>query len=192
MKQHSLLMYIFLFSPASPFKGWHSWSPASIAPYRYHNSVTPTPCMSCFTTSTNHLWGLPLLLLSIFNTRCSVYSLSIRYTHPSISSLLPELLNLSCFSDLLISNPLSKNLNICLFVTAIISKPYNIVGLSTLSLLLLFFCHKSSITLISTLFYNSLVHCPLLWIVGPRYLHSATFTTFTLCSFTFYIYENIL
>ncbi|KAF7650345.1 hypothetical protein LDENG_00127500, partial [Lucifuga dentata] len=118
------------------------------------SSLTPTNFMSSFTTSINLLFGLPLGLLpgssnlSILLPICSLSLLCTCPNHLSLASLTLSPKHLTCavplmYSFLILSIFVTpkENLSIlvsttsssasCLFLSATVSKPYNIAGLTT-------------------------------------------------------------
>ncbi|KAF7653156.1 hypothetical protein LDENG_00086470, partial [Lucifuga dentata] len=118
------------------------------------SSLTPTNFMSSFTTSINLLFGLPLGLLpgssnlSILLPICSLSLLCTCPNHLSLASLTLSPKHLTCavplmYSFLILSILVTpkENLSIlvsatsssasCLFLSATVSKPYNIAGLTT-------------------------------------------------------------
>lgn len=71
------------------------------------------------------------------------------------------------------------------------SSDYHFLSLPFYVLLLIhhaYTCHKSPLILVFILsassFFTSLLDCPLLRMVDPRYLNASTFATFVLCNFT--------
>ena len=84
----------------------------------------------------------------------------------------------------------------CLFVTATVSNPYNIAGLTATLYTFPFTLAGTRLSQITpdillqpfhpacTLFFTTLLHSPLLCTVEPRYLKSSTFATSSPCIFT--------
>uniref|UniRef100_A0A8C4N0J5 Uncharacterized protein n=1 Tax=Eptatretus burgeri TaxID=7764 RepID=A0A8C4N0J5_EPTBU len=169
--------------------------------------------------SMNLFFGLPLLLLpggSIFNILLPIYSVSLLCTcpnHLNLASLTLSPNHPTCavpliYSFLILSILVTPNENrsifnsatsssaSCLIVSATVSKPYNIAGLTTI---LYTFPFTLAATLLSqitpatllhpfhpacTLFFTSLPHSLLLWTVDPKYLNPSTFPTSTPCNCT--------
>ena len=182
-------------------------------------SFAPTSPISSFTISKNLLFGLPLLLFpgnSISIILLPTYSWSLLITcpyHRSLASLIfiPNRFTLTVLlmcSFLILSflvTPIA-NLNIFIsatsiafthfFVTATVSSPYTIAGLTTElytfpftlagNLLFADYCRYSSLSVPSccTLFFISLSQPRHSCTVDPKYLNSFTFGTFVSSIFT--------
>ena len=212
-------MILLLFSAFSFSQGW----PQRIIILQTFLSSTsvsfaPTSPISSFTTSTNLLFGLSLLFFgnSISIIFLPTYSWPLLMTcqyHLSLPSLLfiPNRSTLTVFlmySFLILSflvTPIA-NFNIfiaatsisstCFFVTATVSSPYTIAGLTTE---LYTFPSTLAGNLLSqiipdtllhpfhhacTLFFTSLSQSPLSCTVDPKYLNSFTLGTFVSSIFT--------
>ena len=196
--QHIIILHIFLSSTSISF--------------------TPTSPISSFTTSKNHLFGLPLLfpgnsISIIFLPTYSWFLLMTCPYHLSLPSLIfipncSTLMVLLMCSFLILSflvTPIA-NLNIfisatfisstCFFVTATVSSPYTIAGITTelytfpftlagnllwqiIPDTLLHLFHPAC-----TLFFTSLLQPPLSCTVDPKYLNSFTLGTFASSIFT--------
>ena len=175
-------------------------------------SFAPTSPISFFTTSKNLLFGLPLLLFpgnSISIIFLPTYSLSFLMTCPYHLSL-PSLIfipNRSTLTILLMCSFLIlsflvtpiANLNIfisatsisstCFFVTATVSSPYTIAGLTIELYTFPFTLAGNLLSQIThdtflqpfhpacTLFFTSLSQSPLSCTVDPKYLNSFTLGT---------------
>ena len=179
----------------------------------------PTSPISSFTTSKNLLFGLPLLLFpgnSITILFLPTYSWSLLMTYPYHLSL-PFLIfipNRSTLTILLMClflilsflvTPIA-NLSIfisatsisstCFFVTATVSSPYTIAGLTTELYTFFFTLAGNVLSQITpdtfhhpfhpacTLFFISLSQPPFSCTVLPKYLNSFTFGTFVSSIFT--------
>ncbi|KAF7663340.1 hypothetical protein LDENG_00211810, partial [Lucifuga dentata] len=183
------------------------------------SSLTPTNFMSSFTTSINLLFGLPLGLLpgssnlSILLPICSLSLLCTCPNHLSLASLTLSPKHLTCavplmYSFLILSILVTpkENLSIlvsatsssasCLFLSATVSKPYNIAGLTTVLYTFPFILAETLLSHITpdtflhpfqpacTRFFTSFPHSPLLWTVDPKYLKSSTFFISIPCNLT--------
>ena len=182
-------------------------------------SFTPTSFISSFTTSKNLLFGLPLLLFpgnSISIIFLLTYSWSLLMTYPYHLSL-PSLIfipNRSTLTVLLMCSFLILsflvtpivNLSIfisatsisstCFFVTATVSSPYTIAGLTTEFYTFPFTLAGKLLSQITpdtllhpfhpacTLFFTSLSQPPLSCTVNPKYLNFFTLGTFVSSIFT--------
>ncbi|KAF7648307.1 hypothetical protein LDENG_00159280, partial [Lucifuga dentata] len=141
------------------------------------SSLTPTNFMSSFTTSINLLFGLPLGLLpgssnlSILLPICSLSLLCTCPNHLSLASLTLSPKHLTCavplmYSFLILSILVTpkENLSIlvsatsssasCLFLSATVSKPYNIAGLTTVLYTFPFILAETYIILHIIIFYT--------------------------------------
>ena len=213
MKQFS--QYLFLLLSAFPFdQGWPQRI-IFLQTVLFSTSVSfaPTSFIS-FTTSKNLLFGLPLFLLpgnSISITFLPTYSLSLLMTYPYHLIFIPNRSTLTVslmYSFLILSflvTPIA-NLNIfisatsisstCFFVTAIVSSPYNIAGLTTEQYTFPFTLVGNLLSQITpdtflhpfhpacTLPFTSLSQLPLSCNVDPKYLNSFTLGTFVSSIFT--------
>ena len=177
-------------------------------------SFAPTSPISSFTTSKNLFLALPLLLLpgnSISIILLPTYSSSLLMTCPYHLSL-PSLIFIPNRSTLTVSLMYSflilsflvtpmANLNIfisstCFFVSATVSSPYTIVGLTTELYTFPFTLACNLLSQITpdtflhpfypacTLLFTSLSQLPLSHTVDPKYLNSFTLGTFVSSIFT--------
>ena len=168
--------------------------------------------MSSFTTSINLLFGLPRFLFpgnSIFSILLPIYPSSFLSTCPYHLSLASRVFSPNrptcavplMYSFLILSILVTPNENrnifnsatsisaSCLFVSATVSNPYNIAGLTATLYTFPFTLADTRLSQITpdillqpfhpacTLFFTSLPHSPLLCTVEPRYLKSSTFAT---------------
>ena len=213
-------MTILLFS-AFPFS--QGWPQHIIVLQTFLSSTSisfaPTSPISSFITYKNLLFGLPLFVFlgnSISIIFLLTYSWSLFMTYPyhlSLSSLIfipshSTLTVLLMYSFLILSflvTPIA-NLNIfisatsisltCFFVTATVSSPYTIVGLTTELYTFPFTLAGNLLSQITpdtllhpfhhacTLFFTSLSQPPHSCTVDPKYLNSFTLGTFVSSIFT--------
>ena len=173
------------------------------------SSFTSTSAMSSFTTSINLLFGLPRFLFpgnSIFSILLPIYPSSFLSTCPYHLSLASRVFSPNrptcavplMYSFLILSILVTPNENrnifnsatsisaSCLFVSATVSNPYNIAGLTATLYTFPFTLADTRLSQITpdillqpfhpacTLFFTSLPHSPLLCTVEPRYVYSLT------------------
>ena len=211
-------------SSSSSFGFSHQGSPQRIFFLQFllstvSSSVTSTSAMSSFTTSINLLFGLPRFLFpgnsilsillpiypSSFLRRCPYHlSLASRVFSPNFPTCAVPLMYSFLILSILVTP--NENRNIfnsatsisasCLFVSATVSNPYNIAGLTATLYTFPFTLAGTLLSQITpdillhpfhpacTLFFTSLPHSPLLCTVEPRYLKSSTFATSSPCIFT--------
>ena len=202
-------------SLSSSFFGFsHQGSPQRIFHFQLFlssvsSSVTSTSAMSSFATSINLLFGLPRFPFpgnSILSTLLPIYPSSFLSTcsyHLSLASRVFSPNRPTCAvplmsSFLILSILVTPNENrsifnsatsisaSCLFVSATVSNPYNIAGLTATLYTFPFTLAGTRLSQITpdillqpfhpacTLFFTSLPHSPLLCTVEPRYLKSST------------------
>ena len=223
-KKHILLKtnnFLLLLLSAFPFS--QGWPQRIIILQKFLSSTSvsfaPTSPISSFTTSKNLLFGLPFLFFpgnSISITFLPTYSWFLLMTcpyHLSLPSLIfipnrSTLMVLLMYSFLILSffvTPIA-NFNIfisatsisstCFFMTAIVSSPYTIAGLTTELYTFPFTLAGNLLLQITpdtllhsfhhscTLFFISLSQPPLSCTVDPKYLNSFTLGTFVSSIFT--------
>ena len=217
----SLLLFLLLLLSAFPIS--QGWPQRIIILHIILSSMsisfTPTSFISSFTTSKNLLFGLPLLLFhgnSISIIFLPTYSWSLLMTcpyHLSLPSLIfipnrstltvllmcsflilfflvTPIVNLSIFIS---ANSISST---CFFVTATVSSPYTIAGLTTELYTFPFTLAGNLLSQITpdtllhpfhpacNLFFTSFSQPPLSCTVYPKYLKSFTLGTFASSIFT--------
>ena len=215
-------MHVSFFFSFRPFPS-QVWSQRIIILHIFLSSISvsfaPTSSIYFFTTSKNLLFVLPLFLFpgnSISIIFLPTYSWSLLMTCPYYLSL-PSLIfipNRSTLTVLLMCSFLIlsflvtpiANLSIfisatsisstCFFVTATVSTPYTITGLTTELYTFSFTLAGNLLSQITpdtllhpfhpacTLFFTSLSQPPLICTVDPKYLNSFTLGTFTSSIFT--------
>ena len=218
------MRYKFIDTSSSSFGFSYQGSPQRIFFLQFllstvSSSVTSTSAMSSFTTSINLLFGLPRFLFpgnsilsillpiypSSFLRRCPYHlSLASRVFSPNFPTCAVPLMYSFLILSILVTP--NENRNIfnsatsisasCLFVSATVSNPYNIAGLTATLYTFPFTLAGTLLSQITpdillqpfhpacTLFFTSLPHSPLLCTVEPRYLKSSTFATSSPCIFT--------
>ena len=183
------------------------------------SSVTSTSAMSSFTTSIHLLFGLPRFLFpgnSIISILLQIYPSSFLRRYPYHISLASRVYSPNfptcavplMYSFLILSILVTPNENrnifnsatsisaCCLFVSATVSNPYNIAGLTATLYTFPFTLAGTLLSQITpdiilhpfhpacNLFFTSLPHSPLRCTVESRYLKSSTFATSSPCIFT--------